>query len=246
VSDLKADIKQILDKHERDRVQKWRVPPSERFGEEYKEQYEKDRLESEREFGLMTVYLPSVEDTIDEESAKELKQNIEQKLAIRSLEKIGDNDWWWKSPSGTEAETLRKINRAVEKFLGEQEGPKFGKLRWAWWVFVEVVYLAIVVALFAETSSKFETAVIAALVLIYNQIAGVGIGFGMIITNLIQAAELIRWEFGQTLNLKLPFAPVTEAREAIRKTTGRNFLRMFSLGIGSLIALWHLVIALLD
>src|ERR1700722_7003755 len=194
----------------------------------------------------MTVYLLGSGDSIDDEDAKDLRQNIEQKLAIGSLETVGSEDWWWTRPSYLVADTLHDVQRTIEKSLGKDDRQSFRQLRWVWWVFVEVVYLAIIGALFAQTSSKFETAVIAALVLIYNQVSGIGIGIGMIVSHLAQAAETIRWEFGHALKLKIPFAPVAEARKAIANTTGRNLLRMISLGIGSLIALWHLITAVLD
>ena len=101
-----------------------------------------------------------------------------------------------------------------------------------WWVFVELVYLAIVFGLFSVATSKFETVVFAALVLIYNRVAGVGIAAAWSFAYLAHAAELIHWKFGRMLGLKVAIAPLTEAKKAVGDLSIPNFIRLISIGIG--------------
>ena len=124
-------------------------------------------------------------------------------------------------------------------------GDRLQKFRWIWWILVELIYLAIVLGLFSVASSKFETVTVAALVLIYNKVAEIFAATALSFTYLAHTAEVIYWEFGRTLRLKVPISRLTEAREALGDLPIPNLIHKISIGIGSLIALWHLVVAFL-
>jgi hypothetical protein len=234
VTDLAAEIKKILDKHE----SHFRLKPLSFPNDEF----EKDRLEREREFHLMTTFLTA---SVDDDDIEELKQNIANKLALNSLQRIGRYDWWWSPASDLVASTLREVQRTLEKATKKKIGDRLHKFRWMWWVLRELIYLAIVVSLFSVASSKFETVVVAALVLIYSRVALVGTGILVSFVHLAYTAELIYWEFGRTLRLKVPISRLTDAKKALGDLPIPSFIRNISIGIGSLIAVWHLVIAVL-
>ena len=206
------------------------------------EKLENARLEREQEFDSMTHFLTRA---MEQEGVEELKQLITDKLAYDSLPRVG-SDWWSTPASELVASTLRDVQRILERSTEKKTRNWFRKFRWMWWVFVELVYLAIIFGLFSVASSRFESVVIAVLILIYNRVAGVGLGVFWSVAHLNHAVELIRWEFGRALRLKVPVGPVTEAKKAIGDLAVPNFIHLISIGIGSLIALWHLVIALLD
>ena len=203
---------------------------------------ESARLEREREFDSMTHFLTSA---MADEDVEELKQLITDKLAYDSLPSVGSN-WWWSPANELVASTLRDVQRTLERSTEKKTRNWLRKFRWVWWVFVELVYLAIIFGLFSVASSRFESVVIAVLILIYNRVAGIGIGVLWSFAQLNRAAELIHWEFGRVLRLKVPVAPLTAAKKAIGDLSVPNFIHLISIGIGSLIALWHLVITLLD
>ncbi|MGA7640082.1 MAG: hypothetical protein WCB00_24330 [Candidatus Acidiferrales bacterium] len=233
MTDFKPEIRKILDKH-RDRfVLKPLSFPNERM--------EQARLERERDFDLMTHFLTR---SMDEDDVEEFKQNIADKLAYDSLPRIGDN-WWWTPPSDLVASTLRDVKRTLERSTEKKARNWFRKVRWMWWVLRELIYLGIVLSLFSVASSRFETVTVAALVLIYSQVAFVGSAIGMSVVYLAHTAEVIYWEFGRTLRLKVPISRLTEARKLVDDLSIPNLIHNISIGIGSLIALWHLVIALL-
>jgi hypothetical protein len=233
VTDFKPEIKNILDKH-RDRFALKPLSfPNERM--------EQARLEREREYDLMTHFLTT---SMDEDDVEELKQNIADKLAYDSLPRIGDN-WWWSPANDLVASTLRDVQRTLERSTEKKARNWFRKIRWVWWLFVELVYLAIVFSLFSAATSKFETIVFAVLVLIYNRVAGLGIAAVWSFAYLAHAAELIHWKFGRMLRLKVPIAPLAAAEKAVGDLSIPNFIHLIAIGIGSLIALWHLIVALL-
>jgi len=86
---------------------------------------------------------------------------------------------------------------------------------------------------------------VAALVLIYNKVVLIGSGVAIFFVYLAHTAELIYWEFGRTLRLKVPISRLTEAKKALGDLPVPSLIRNFSIGIGSLIAVWHLVVVLL-
>jgi hypothetical protein len=234
VTDFKSEINRILEKHKGGfALEPLRFPDDE---------LENDRLERKREFHLMSAYLTAA---LDEEDVEELKQRIADKLAYNSLQRIGENDWWWSPADDLIASTLRDVLRTLEKDTKKTTGDKLRKFRWIWWVLSELIYLAVIIGLFSAASSKFETVVIAALVLIYSKIALVGSGIAIFFVYLAHTAELIYWEFGRTLRLKVPVSRLTEAKKALGDLPVPSFIRNVSIGIGSLIAVWHLVVVLL-
>lgn len=237
MTDLKSEIKKILDKHE----SSFRLSPSSSF---LTAEFEKSRKERERDFYLMTVHLTEVYDSIDENAAEELKHNIANKLAYDSLPRIGGN-WWWSPASDLVASTLREVQRTLDKSSKKKPQNWTHWFRWPWRIFVELVYVVIVLGLFSVATSKFEVVVIAALVLIYNRVAGVGVGTVWSFAYLAHAAELSHWQFGRALRLQVPIAPLTDAKKAVDELLPQNILHVIAIGIGSLIALWHLAFALL-
>jgi hypothetical protein len=234
MTDFKSEISRILEEHK----SRFALQPLSFTDDEL----EKDRLERQREFRLMTHYLTA---SIDEEDVDDLKQHIADKLAYDSLRTIGSSEWWWSPSSDLVASTLRDVQRTLERETKKKIGDRFRKFRWMWWVFAELSYLAIVIGLFSVANSKFETVVVAALVLIYSKVALVGSGIAIFFVYLAHTAELIYWEFGRTLRLKVPISRLTEAKKALGDLPVPSLIRNFSIGIGSLIAVWHLVVVLL-
>jgi hypothetical protein len=237
VTDLKSEIKKILDEHE----SSFRLSPPSSF---ITDDFEKSRKERERDFYLMKVHLTEVYDSIDDDAVEELKQNIENKLAYDSLPRIGGN-WWWSPASDLVARTLRDVKRTLDKTSKKKTQHWHHKLRWPWRIFVELVYVAVVLGLFSVATSKFETIVVAALVLIYNRVAGVGLGTVWSFAYLAYATEMVHWQFGRALRLQVPIAPLTDAKKSVEGWLPQNILHLIAIGIGSLIALWHLAVVLL-
>jgi hypothetical protein len=237
MTDLKSEIKKILDKHE----SHFRLSPPSSF---LTDEFEKSRKEREREFYLMRVHLAEVYDSIDEDATEELKQNIANKLAYDSLPRIGGN-WWWTPASDLVASTLREVQRTLEKSSKKKPQSWRRMFRWPGRILVELGYLAIVVGVFSVATSKFETVVVAALVLIYNRVAGVGVATVWSFAYLACAFELAHWQFGRVLRLQVPIAPLTDAKKAVDELVPQNILHLIAIGIGSLIALWHLALAVL-
>ncbi len=234
MADLKSEIIKVLDTHKN----RFRLDPL----WDQNEYLEKKRLEREREFHLMSHYLTAA---MDEDDVEELKKHIADKLAYGSLPIIGENDWWWSPADDLVASTLRDVQRTIERDTKKKPGNKLRKFRWIWWVLSELIYLAVIIGLFSVASSKFETVVIAALVLIYNKVALLGSGIGIFFVYLTHTAELIYWELGRTLRLRVPISRLTEAKKALGDLPIPTFIRNISIGIGSLIAIWHLVSVLL-
>jgi hypothetical protein len=237
VMDLKPEIKKILDKHESSFNLK---PPS-----LPNDEFEKGRKAREQDFYLMTVHLTEVYDSIDEDAIEELRRNIADKLALDSLQRVSRSEWWWSPPSDSVASTLREVQRALEKTEKKKTSDSLRKFRWIWWVLRELIYLAIVVSLFTAANSKFETVVVAALVLIYTSVASARTAILISFGYLAYTAELIYWEFGRKLRLKVPISRLTEAEKVVSDLSIPNLIHTISIGVGSLIALWHLVITLL-
>jgi hypothetical protein len=95
------------------------------------------------------------------------------------------------------------------------------------------------------TDSKFETLAAAARVLIYNELVVVKGAVVMTFAYLAHTAEVIYWEFRRALRLTVPISRLTEAEAVLGDLTAPSLIRNISIGSGSLIALWHLVTALL-
>ena len=126
----------------------------------------------------MNRYLIDIHDSIDEDDVEELKQDIANKLAISSMDRVGRKDWWWTPANGLVTGTLKEVQRTLEKMTAGNTRGWPRKLRLAWKVLAELIYLAIVLGVFSVASSEFEIVVFAALVLIYNSVLFVGAGIG--------------------------------------------------------------------
>jgi len=170
MADFKSEIKKILDKHR----EQLPLEPSRVRGEIF----DKDIEEWQRDFDLMNRYLIDIHDSIDEDDVEELKQDIANKLAISSMDRVGRKDWWWTPANGLVTGTLKEVQRTLEKMTAGNTRGWPRKLRLARKVLAELIYLAIVLGLFSVASSEFEIVVFAALVLIYNSVLFVGAGIG--------------------------------------------------------------------
>jgi hypothetical protein len=237
MADFKPEIKKILDKHR----EQLPSEPSRIHGEVF----DKDIEEWQREFDLMNRYLIDFRDSIDEDNVEELKQDIANKLAISSLDRVGQKEWWWKPANGLVTDTLEEVQRTLEKMTAGNARKWPRKLQLARKVLAELIYLAIVVGLFFVASSDFETVVLAALVLIYNSLVFVTAGVGMGVVYLTHNLEAVYGELGRTLRLKVPISRTEEGKKLIEDLTVPNLIHYVSIGIGSIIALWHLVTAIL-
>jgi hypothetical protein len=236
MTDLKSEIEKILERHKRD----FQLDP---ISSHESDDKNRERIGRQRDFDLMTHNITA---SIEEEDVEDLIQHIEDKLAYDSLQTIGRYDWWWTPPSVAVTGTLRDVRRALNAATKKKKTVKdrFRKFRWVWWVLRELIYLAIVIGLFSVSTSKFEAVVMAALVLIYSRVAMLGVGLGAIVTYLGHTVEVIYWEFGRRLRLKVPISRLTEAKEPLGDLSVQTLTHSISIGIGTLIALWHIAAAL--
>jgi len=207
---------------------------------------EKQRAELERELWLMRVQLLEERPSIDYDDGEELKEMLANKLAVSSPNKAHSSDWWWTPANPSIQEILREVQRALEKETKSKARPWRRAMFYAWSVLAELIYLAIVVGVFSAATSKFETVVFSSLVMIYNAVTSRigGIGIGAIY--LMYRIEEAYGEIGRTLGLRLPVAPAREAAKQLSRSGIAALIHNISIGIGSLIALWHLVGAILS
>ena len=98
--------------------------------------------------------------------------------------------------------------------------------------------------LFTAANSKFEDIVFAVLVLIYNSAGSVGSALGMGIVQLLYSNAVAHGEIMRSLNTKASVTDVDEAAKTISNLTVKGVIHNVSIGIGTLIALWHLVTAI--
>jgi hypothetical protein len=237
MADFKPEIKKIFDKHR----EQLPSEPSRVHGEIF----DKDIEEWQRDFDLMKRYLIDIRDSIDEDNVEELKQDIANKLAISSLDRVGPKDWWWTPANGLVTDTLEEVQRKLEKMTAGSTRGWPRKLRLAWNVLAELIYLAIVLGLFSVASSEFEIVVFAALVLIYNSVVFVGAGISMGVAYVTHNLEAVYGELGRALRLKVPISRTDEGKKLIDDLTVPNLIHYVSIGIGNLIAMWHLIAAIL-
>jgi hypothetical protein len=206
---------------------------------------ERQREELECQLGLMRVHLLEERPSIDYDDGEELKEMIANKLAVGSPNKAHSSDWWWTPADPSIQEILREVERALEKETKSKAHPWGRGMFFAWCVLSEIIYLAIVVGVFSAATSKFETVVFSALVMIYNAVTSRISGIGLGAIYLMYRLEEVYGEIGRTLGLKVPVAPAREAAKQISKSGGAALIHNVSIGIGSLIALWHLIAAIL-
>ena len=67
---------------------------------------------------------------------------------------------------------------------------------YAWCILTEMIYLAIVVAVFSAATSQFETVVFSALVMIYNVVSSRISGIGLVTMYLMYQTEEAYGEIG--------------------------------------------------
>jgi hypothetical protein len=207
---------------------------------------ERQRVEFERELYLVRVHLLEDRPSIDYDDGEELKEMIANKLAVSSPNKAHSSDWWWTPADPSIQEILREVQRALEKETKSKAQPWRRGMFYAWSVLSELFYLAIVVGVFSAATSKFETVVFSALVMIYNAVTSRISGIGLAAIYLMYRLEEAYGEIGRALGLKVPTAPAREAAKQTTKSGAVALIHNISVGIGSLIALWHLVAAILS
>lgn len=233
--DLKAEIQSVFAKHEKDFILDEKIA-ARISGDEGLRRAE----ELKRQFWLMRVHILENRDSIDEEEAQELKELIANKLAIGSKTAV-DGDWWWTPADPNVASFLEQIQRRIEK--GTKTKSRIWKMwpKYIWAVLVELAYLAIVVGVLSVGTTRFETIVLAALVMIYNAVTATKVGVGLSFTFLASALQTAYGDIGRGLRLRLPVAPEREAQKRLNEASIGMFIHGISLGIGSLIAIWEII-----
>ncbi len=151
------------------------------------------------------------------------------------------DDWWWTPATPHAEELLREVHRLLEKGTVKKKRIWLRMLRYVWRVFVECIYLAIVLSLSSVASTKFETVALAILVLVYNAASASASGAGFLFTYLIASLQQVYGDIGQTLRLKIPVLPETDAAKKLTHATAGFFIHSISLSLGSLFALWKIV-----
>jgi hypothetical protein len=214
--------------------------PEETIGGEERVRFVKDLQE---QFSLMHVYIVGNTDSIDEDDAEELKEQIANKLALGT--QADAKDWWWTPASGMTEQFLKRVQRTLERGTEKKKSPWRHRLRYAWKILVELAYLAIVVGIFSIATSKFETVVFAILVLIYNSTTSVAMGVGLGFAYGALSLQVAYGEIGRRLRLRVPVAPAREAEKQVKGLFASALIHNISVGVGSLIALWQIVSAIL-
>jgi hypothetical protein len=199
-----------------------------------------------REFDLMHLYLVECKESFDEYDAVQMIDQIKNKLAVSEThwQRVRPDEWWWLPAQPVVEKVLREVQRNLEKTTENNRQRWFRIMRYAWHVLVELVYLTIVWGVFTAANSKFEEIVFAVLVLIYNSVASVGPAVGMGIVQLLYSNAAAHGEIMRSLNTKASVNDVNEAAKTVSNLTVEVLIHNVSIGIGTLIALWHLVTAI--
>lgn len=237
--DLKPEIEKLFAKYEKD----FRL--DEITAEIEGEQGVRFAQDLRKQFRLLRVHVIECRESIDEDEAEELKELIANKLALGS-KTAEPNDWWWTPAEPTAQKLLKSIQRTLEKATEKKSRAWRRWLRYAWKLFVELAYLAVVVGVFSVATTKFETIVMAVLVMIYNATKGVGAGVGVTLAYLASGLENAYGEIGRSLRLKVPVSPSREAEKRVSEVGVDILVHGISMGIGTLIAMWKIVATLLE
>ncbi|HXX20885.1 MAG TPA: hypothetical protein VEJ46_15885 [Candidatus Acidoferrum sp.] len=245
-SDFAPAIKAIIDKYENEVL-----PNHLKWGDfSSDDERERHRKQQERELWLFRVHLlgAHLEDAppIDLEDAEGLQQNLANKLAMSAAKTVQPEDWWWTPAEGLLLLLLEEVHESLEKATRVKVRPWRRSLFWVWCFLSELLYLAIVIGLFVAASSKFEVLAFAVLVMIYNAISSRVSGIGLGLAWLAYRVEEAYGEIGRTLKLKVPVFSVDEVQKQLERSKLTILIHNVSIGIGSLIALWHLVMAMLS
>lgn len=203
------------------------------------------RTEFEREIRLMRVHLLESRSSIDYDKGEELKEMIANKMAVSSPNRIHSSDWWWTPADPLFDDVLKKVQRVLEKETASKSGAWHQGLSYTWSVLSELIYLAIIVGVFSVASSEFETVVFSALVMIYNSVSSRISSVGLATFYILQRLEEAYSEIGRAIGLRVSVYPAREAAKQISKSGVAVLIHNVSIGIGSLIALWHLVAAII-
>ena len=123
---------------------------------------ERRRAEFNHELLLMRVYLLENCPSIEHDDGEELKEKIANKLAISSPNKADSIDWWWIPANHSIQEILSEVQLALDKATNSKAQPWRRGMFYAWCILTEMIYLAIVVAVFSAATSQFETVVFSA------------------------------------------------------------------------------------
>ena len=242
-------VTEIIDRYEKRILPK--KPPRERFRSEeiYQERienFEQRYEECQREVSLLRAHLLEDRPSIEYDRGEELKNDIATKLAISAVDLAQLSDWWWTPADDSVRQVLAEVQRALDKETRSKFQSWRTGLSYVWSVLVELIYLILVVALFSAATSKFETLVFSVLVMIYNAVTSRLSGIGVGLSYLLYRGEETHGEIGRALKLKVPVAPSVEVAKQIRKSTVMAAIHQAAVGIGSLIALWHLFVTLVE
>jgi hypothetical protein len=213
---------------------------------EHREEYKRELQRCQRELRLTRLYLLDDRPPIDDDDGEELKEMIANKLAVSLQNKAHPSDWWWTPADPSIQRILTEAQQSLEKETKSKAAPWRRGIFHAWSILSGLIYLAIVLGIFSAATSKFETMVFSSLVMIYNSvsISLSGVGLGGIY--LLQRLEEAYGEIGRTLGLRVSVSPARKAAKQIARSSVGALIHTVSIGIGSLIALWHLVTAIVS
>jgi len=206
---------------------------------------ERQRVEFEREIWLLRVHLVEERPSIEYDNGDELKELISNKLAMSATIRSHHSEWWWRPATFGVQEVLEKVRRALDKETESKSKSWRKRIGYAWSALEEIAYLALVFGMFFVATSKFETIVFASLVLIYNTTTVAVGGVGLVSLTLMYRIEENLGQIGRALKLKMPVGPANEAARQLTKTATTVLIHNISIGVGGLIAIWHLVAAIL-
>jgi len=241
-------VSAIIEKHEKQLLPhepKREVFASDEAYAERREEYVREYEKCQRELWLMRHHLLDDRPSIDLDNGEELKEMIASKLAVSLPNKAHSSDWWWTPADRSIQGILREVQRSLEKETKSKAQLWRRGMFYAWSVLAELIYLAIVVGVFSAATSKFETVVFSALVMVYNCVAYTASAIYRGVYSLMWRAERTYGEIGRALRLKVPASPAREAETALSESRVAFMIHAASITIGSLIALWHLVAAIL-
>src|SRR5437763_2056589 len=201
--DLRPEIEKVFAEHEKEFMLD---ETAEKFWDKEDARFVQDLRKESR---FLRVHIMESRESIDEHEAEELKEMIGDKLALSS-NTAEPNDWWWTPAQPITQKLLKSVQRTLEKATERKSRAWQRWLRYSWKVFVELVYLALVIGVFSVASTKFEIIVLAILVMIYNTIKTVGGGVVVSFAYLGCELENAYGEIGRSLRLKVPVSPARE------------------------------------
>jgi hypothetical protein len=177
-------------------------------------------------------------ETIGKDEAEDLKDSIDSKLAV-GAKIAAEGDWWWKPARPSTERVLQDVQRVLRKTLKEHWWR--AALRYLWRVFVEIIYLMLVIGAFSVASTKVEILVIGILVLIYNA-ASVGAGLtSFTFCYFVAGMHKVYGDIGRSLKLRIPTAPEKDAEKTLNTASVNMMIHNLSVALGSLFARWKVV-----